>query len=1213
MALKKELKTKAEYEAAGLGHLWNPNKHPRGHHGEFEHTGSTTPKGKVAPQGWQLASPGFKPKQFGQLPVPAKTLGAKLHADKQAGKHANDYEYWLAAQKLASQHNKAHPNDKVTPNHVKNAAMQHEIQDKGKFSFIGDGPKAEAAPVEPKSHDHGSTPGGVKLKSKFKAPGQIYPTGKTMAGVSGAQVYEDKDGGKWLVKVPGGINGNSKAYSNNKFLVDLDVATSRIQHLAGLPTPSINAVNLPNGKQASVHKMYSRVEDMYPSEFDINKLSSDDLLQIQRSMVLDWLISNNDAHSGNFLRTDKGVIGIDKGQAFKYFGKDKLSPNFGSDVNPPLSPNVPVYSHLMHQEIDYGGGYMHNFNEGELHTEIERIQNIPDDKYKDLLRPYAIQAAAMGLLNYPGKKYGETPNVEKFLAAAVERKNNLAKDFADLQSQLENNKPGFDDTHTHPQKKLPKKAGPKPSSLEELSPKGMGKYEGSPAAIFEGWHMGAYSLDQMKQMVHEGKVSQDDVDSAYSKGHLTLDVAQQLDKVIEDKKDVKAKQLRAAKKPSNKLIDKISIGDELDLHGVVDDNGDPDYDDPMIINEVTKDGSGQVISVGGYYQNAGPDDHFTLSSDELEADPWYISKKGLASKAKDALKPPVDKEVVKPKISVTSDDDKYYMHDHNKSMEQNLQDASDHAVEFNKLATGYEIVPHPTQDGAFTIQKPNKGEFSKNPAGEVKSWPSAEDALNSSTMAKYKTQQDAAQVAKEQQLKQEMGLAQHTALNSDYLDVSNPLAGMTPEDVADFNSLKDTVAAGNHTPDDYMKFKKLKQKVADSKKAAGAASIVDESDDGGGFDAPAESVAASGKGAKKQPPKATQGKGSIPTLESLKTKGPNTIEDGQKLWDMKQNGDFPDYHQMWLAAQKLSGQYQKKAQTANPGKKLVSGEDYASPNQIRWAALRLEYDQTGVVTWETKEEKTSQVIEHKAPTASAGKKTAALHNHVPVVARTNSTHDLPTSAADGKGAAGTFNNPHVFNSGYGSDELQKYGRKYTSTTGWNSTQQSAIRGYSTSSGANAINNWLRSGNVPQYGGGDAGSIAAKVKAIDAGFQAPQVKPLEDWTIVTRGTNGGWELGLGTDSPDFDDIQKMVGKTVQNKSFISTSLDKQSAFGGSMKIIYKLPPGFKGIFMGNSSTLTQHSSEREMMLPRNLQYKILEAKKDGNKTVVTVEVTGQGKL
>jgi len=114
----------------------------------------------------------------------------------------------------------------------------------------------------------------------------------------------------------------------------------------------------------------------------------------------------------------------------------------------------------------------------------------------------------------------------------------------------------------------------------------------------------------------------------------------------------------------------------------------------------------------------------------------------------------------------------------------------------------------------------------------------------------------------------------------------------------------------------------------------------------------------------------------------------------------------------------------------------------------------------------------------------------------------------------------------------------------------------------------------------------------------AAYKSKNVKPTEDWTVVARNTDGGWEVGKGTDHADYDDIKAMEGKIVRNKCPVSSSLNVGStAFGGRpVRIYYKLPPGFRAIWaLGHSA----HSSENEVILPPGMAYKISKVEKQGN--------------
>ena len=241
------------------------------------------------------------------------------------------------------------------------------------------------------------------------------PTGEYMHGVSHPQVYADAQGNRWLGK-----------RSPLAFLPEIDKGVSLIQQRAGLPAAETHVTTI-DGKPASVQRMFDATPVFPDNQVDPGRLSPQDLLALQKHMALDWMISNHDAHSGNFLR-DKAtgdILGIDKGQAFKFFGRDRLTPDFGRDVNPPLYPNNPVYSTLLRAH-SRGDIALADPRSGEYGAFVSGLQNIPDDEYRGYLRPYATAMAAEGM----------QPDPEGFLAKAVARKNNLANDLGALYDRV---------------------------------------------------------------------------------------------------------------------------------------------------------------------------------------------------------------------------------------------------------------------------------------------------------------------------------------------------------------------------------------------------------------------------------------------------------------------------------------------------------------------------------------------------------------------------------------------------------------------------------------------------------------------------------------------------------------------------------------------------------------------------------------------------------
>lgn len=258
-------------------------------------------------------------------------------------------------------------------------------------------------------------------------PNDLKATGQVL-GTHGARVYEAPDGTRWLFKPP--------KDPKDGFLSTLDEAASRFQARVGLKAPDTYVVTL-GGKRGSIQRMFPS-SDGFPGGFRPQSLTGPDRDLVQREHALDWLLSNHDGHRDQFLRLQDGtMVGIDKGQAFRWFGQDRLDWDF--HPNQAYGAPEPVYNALWRAfakgdpkvELDPPG-------QGALWDQIKTIQAIPDDELRDLFRGYAEQAAARGLLakrqQYPGLKPSSAleNDVERFLDALVARKNRLDDDFRDL-------------------------------------------------------------------------------------------------------------------------------------------------------------------------------------------------------------------------------------------------------------------------------------------------------------------------------------------------------------------------------------------------------------------------------------------------------------------------------------------------------------------------------------------------------------------------------------------------------------------------------------------------------------------------------------------------------------------------------------------------------------------------------------------------------------
>jgi len=152
----------------------------------------------------------------------------------------------------------------------------------------------------------------------------------------------------------------------------------------------------------------------------VSQMSKQDVEQVQEEHVLDWLISNHDSHPENWVRLSDGrVLGIDKGQAFRFFGADRLRtdyhPNGAVGEAPPLYN--PLYEAMRRGEITR--------NTDAVWRAVRRVETIPDSEFRAWLEPYA-----RSLFANPSDR-------GLFLDLAVARKQNIRRDFEGFLATIE--------------------------------------------------------------------------------------------------------------------------------------------------------------------------------------------------------------------------------------------------------------------------------------------------------------------------------------------------------------------------------------------------------------------------------------------------------------------------------------------------------------------------------------------------------------------------------------------------------------------------------------------------------------------------------------------------------------------------------------------------------------------------------------------------------
>lgn len=262
---------------------------------------------------------------------------------------------------------------------------------------------------------------------------------------------------EWLVK---------PAPSSGPFLPDLDVGANQIAAASGLETPPTFMTKY-KGKPASAQKMYPHAKDGFPSGFDPESISDEDLMTVQKHHALDWLLGNHDSHGGQFVRDQSGkLIGIDKGQAGKYAGYDRLHWNF--HPNQAYGENEPVYNTL-YRNFAQGGRKPFDPRQGELAHYISGLQDMDDNDVVQALTPYAKKAQGVGQLaslggaspqHFPGllSQSSVPPNdVDAYLKAVLERKHSLMDQMGDLWDRAM--------AHRMTGTKIAKTAAPNPEEL----------------------------------------------------------------------------------------------------------------------------------------------------------------------------------------------------------------------------------------------------------------------------------------------------------------------------------------------------------------------------------------------------------------------------------------------------------------------------------------------------------------------------------------------------------------------------------------------------------------------------------------------------------------------------------------------------------------------------------------------------------------------------
>lgn len=152
---------------------------------------------------------------------------------------------------------------------------------------------------------------------------------------------------------------------------------------------------------------------------------------------------------------------------------------------------------------------------------------------------------------------------------------------------------------------------------------------------------------------------------------------------------------------------------------------------------------------------------------------------------------------------------------------------------------------------------------------------------------------------------------------------------------------------------------------------------------------------------------------------------------------------------------------------------------------------------------------------------------------------------------------------------------------------WSPAEQSGLKHY-TGGSYREMNSYLRSNGTGYVS--DANRQA--INRAQAGM-----RPMPRDLLVHRGCDFQ-QFGIGS----YEEALKLIGKTVQDKGFLSTSAGGSGAFSGSVQLVVEVP---KGTYAAYVQSISNYYHEKEMLLAAGTKYQVLGVTKSGYQTTIRV--------
>jgi len=233
-----------------------------------------------------------------------------------------------------------------------------------------------------------------------------------LGGMHEKQVWKDAAGDAWLFK--------PQERAGEEFRVRVEAAQSAVAKLVNPEAVEVRAMTL-GGRFGSAQRMARSLAE--PKDFGTippEQMTAQEVRDVQREQVIDWLTANHDAHPGQWLRTPEGrTLGIDKAQSYRWLGEDRLAVDYHPNAR--YGEREPLYN-SMFRAIKEG---RLRFDPRDTLEWVRRAERISDADLLAALRPYA-----------EGRFKGDATGLKRFQDGALARKNALRADFEAFYSDV---------------------------------------------------------------------------------------------------------------------------------------------------------------------------------------------------------------------------------------------------------------------------------------------------------------------------------------------------------------------------------------------------------------------------------------------------------------------------------------------------------------------------------------------------------------------------------------------------------------------------------------------------------------------------------------------------------------------------------------------------------------------------------------------------------